>query len=108
MIEELKLCNALHHTATHCNTPHRTATQGSFRHDLVNKVIDISNANGYAAVTNFEWYIAILCRLAREPGVGCGERIKQQVCVCVCVCAREREIHGVVCVCVCVCECVCV
>jgi len=52
---------------------------GSFRHDLVDKVIEISSANGYASVTNFEWYIAILCRLAREPGVGSGDTIKQQL-----------------------------
>jgi AP-3 complex subunit delta-1 len=45
----------------------------------VDKVIEISSANGYASVTNFEWYIAILCRLAREPGVGSGALIKQQL-----------------------------
>jgi len=58
---------------------HVQTSEGSFRHDLVDKVIEISCANGYAAVTNFEWYIAILCRLAREPGVGSGDRIKQQI-----------------------------
>ena len=58
---------------------HVQTSEGSFRHDLVDKIIEISSANGYSSVTNFEWYISILCRLARERGVASGDSIKQQL-----------------------------
>ena len=39
----------------------------------------VCSANGYAAVTDFEWYVATLCRLARTPGVCNGHHIRQQL-----------------------------
>jgi hypothetical protein len=58
---------------------HVETSEGSFRHDLVDKVIEISSANGYAAVTNFEWYIDVrVCVRERERE---GERKRESVCV---------------------------
>ncbi|EKX52394.1 Adaptor protein complex 3 subunit delta, partial [Guillardia theta CCMP2712] len=58
---------------------HVDNSEGSFRHDLVDKIIEVSSANGYAAVTNFEWYITTLCKLARVPGVCNGLNLKNQL-----------------------------
>lgn len=58
---------------------HVTSAEGAFRTTLVDKIIEVCSANGYAAISSFEWYISILCKLARMPGVTNGRQIKQQL-----------------------------
>ena len=58
---------------------HVEKSEGPFRRDLVSKIIEVASANSYAAVTNFEWYIAQLCNLARQPGVSNGAQLRQQL-----------------------------
>ncbi|KAJ1473852.1 hypothetical protein T484DRAFT_1834695 [Baffinella frigidus] len=58
---------------------HVDKSEGPFRRDLVSKIIEIASFNGYASVTNFEWYISTLCNLARQPGISNGAQIRQQL-----------------------------
>ena len=58
---------------------HVSTSEGSFRHDLVEKIIEVCSKENYACMTNFEWYIATLCKLARMPGVCNGHHLRQQL-----------------------------
>lgn len=46
---------------------------------LITKIIDICSSKSYAVVTDFVWYIEVLCDLARMTDARCGKEVAQQL-----------------------------
>ena len=45
------------------------AADGSFRDDLLAKIVELCHSNQYQYIADFEWYLSILVEMARVPGL---------------------------------------
>ena len=45
------------------------AADGSFRDDLLAKIVELCHSNQYQYIVDFEWYLSVLVEMARVPGL---------------------------------------
>ncbi|KAL1915223.1 uncharacterized protein VTP21DRAFT_7499 [Calcarisporiella thermophila] len=79
-----------HNTPTPASpTPQSTSTTSepsslmlldpAYRTDIIHRILFICSQNSYAAITSFEWYLAVLVDLTYVAGVNVGEALKAQL-----------------------------
>ena len=55
------------------------AADGSFRDDLLAKIVELCHSNQYQYITDFEWYLSILVEMARVSGIKSCDLIASQL-----------------------------
>eukprot|EP01027_Heterolobosea_sp_BB2_P010522 GEZU01015435.1.p1 GENE.GEZU01015435.1~~GEZU01015435.1.p1 ORF type:complete len:639 (-),score=149.75 GEZU01015435.1:1263-3179(-) len=58
---------------------HVHTSEGSYRDDLVEKIINTCKQNNYECIVNFQWYISVLMELTEVKGIKHGGLIAQQL-----------------------------
>ena len=71
-----------------------TEADGSYRDDLIDKIITICSQDNYIYLTDFEWYISVLVELTRIHGTKHGKRISDQL-MDVCIRVKIIREYGV-------------
>ena len=77
---------------------HLNNADGSYKDELLEKVISVCSRENYAYITDFEWYIATLLELSHVQGTRHGKLVKDQlldVCVRVTV-IRQFAVENMV------------
>ncbi len=58
---------------------HLEKAEGTYRDELVDKIIVLCSQNTYAHISDFEWYITVLVQLTRVHGTAHGSLIASQI-----------------------------
>jgi len=53
--------------------------EGPYRDELINKIVFVCSRDKYAFLSNFEWYLSVLCELACIPGCPRGDLVCGQL-----------------------------
>lgn len=66
-------------------------SSATYRLEIVRRILSLCSADTYANVTNFEWYLGVLVKLAYTAKVDVGARLRDQI---IDVTARVRAVRG--------------
>ncbi|KAH3732797.1 delta adaptin [Pelomyxa schiedti] len=54
-------------------------SEGSFRDELINKIVELCHMDQYAHVTDFEWYLSILANICKMQSTSHGKLVAEQI-----------------------------
>ena len=66
------------------------ASENNYVMEMVNKILGFCSKDTYELVTDFEWYIGVLAKLARVPRISVGKEISKQL---IDVAVRVKEVR---------------